>query len=879
MKWMKQLFSRRGLYGDLSEEIQEHLEEKIEELVAGGMSRKEAAYVARREFGNVTLIEERGREVWQWPSIEDLVADVRYGLRVLRKNPGFTATAVLSLALGIGANTAIFSLMDALMLRWLPVSDPQGLALLKMQPAGAKSPFESFSYPIVHALAEQREIFAGLAGFSGSALNVGSPGSVTRVPGAWVTGGYYETLGLNPVVGRLLTRDDDQPGAPLVAVISYGYWERQFVQDPRAIGQTLRLNGVPVEIIGISPPGFVGANVGSIADITMPVAALPRVDPNAAPLLGAGNFWLRVLARPKAGVPTPEVKSRLASVWPGISERVIRPDWPPARRRAMADVTFEFASGGTGYTRLRETFRKPLLVVMGVVALVLLIACANVANLLLARAAARQREIAVRLAIGAGRGRIVRQLLTESALLSLIGAAFGIGLAWLFGRFLVDIISSGPMQVVFDLTPNWHVLGFTTAVAVAAGILFGLAPAFQATAQGSSPVLKEDARMSGSRSRVLSTLVSVQVAISLLLVIGAGLFVRTLQNLQNLDPGFRREGVLLVNFEGRRTGLPKELLNEVQRVPGVMSASVSTHTPLSGSTWSEPAVPKGQALPENDNAYFIGAGPGFFETMQTGLLSGREFTERDTGNNRAVAVVNEAYARRHFPNENPVGQFLSAVVRGQPKELEIVGVVRNANLAGLRVTPPPTVYVSYFQLTGDFPTTLEIRASGSLGQVALAIQKELQPRLPDAPVEVQALSVQVSAAIVQERMMATLAGGFGALALILACVGLYGLLAYSVARRTKEMGIRMALGARRGRLMAMVIKNAIRLVVFGIALGLPAAWAASRLVKSMLFGLTSTDPTTIAGSALLLTIAALLAAYLPAWRASRIDPMVALRHE
>jgi len=870
---LQTLFGRNRSAERLDHEIQFHLEQQIAENTATGMSPEDARHAAMRAFGNPTVLKEETRDTWGWRWLENLYEDLRYGLRMLRKSPGFTATAVLSLALGIGANTAIFSLMDALMLRWLPVRDPQNLVLLHI-----RSDF-SFSYPMVRALAGQGDIFDGVAGFSGWVFNADSRGSIVAVQGAVATGGYYETLGLNPTVGRLLTQEDDQPGAHLVAVISYGYWERQFARDTGVVGHAFRLNGVLVEIVGVSPRGFEGANVGSIADITMAVAAVPRVDPSSASLVGAGNFWLRVLARPKAGVSFPEVKARLASLWPAIAERTIPADWPADRRKALADATFEFAAGGTGYTRLREMFWKPLLVLMVVVALVLLIACANVANLLLARATARQREIAVRLAIGAGRGRILRQLLTESALLSLIGAAFGIGLAWLSSRFLVAILSSGPMQVVFDLTPNGHVIGFTSGVAIATGILFGLAPAFQATAAGPSPVLKENAGMSTSRSKLLSSLVTTQVALSLLLIIGAGLFVRTLQNLKNLDPGFKREGVLLVNLEGRRIGVPKDLLDAVQSVPGVISASVSTHTPLNGSTWSEPAVPKGQVIPENDNAYFIGAGPGFFETLQTPLLSGREFTERDSANDPAVAVINEAYARHYFPNRNPVGQQLSAFVRGEREDLEIVGLVSNSKLGGLRAVPPPTVYVSYFQLTGNFPTTLDIRASGSLPQVAAAIRKELQAKLPDAPVEVRALSEQVNAAMVQERMMATLASGFGALALMLACLGLYGLLDYTVTRRTKEMGIRMALGARPGRLIRMVVRGAVQLVVLGIALGLPAAWATSQWVKSMLFGLTPGDPATIAGSALLLAIAALLAAYVPARRAANVDPMVALRYE
>jgi putative ABC transport system permease protein len=602
------------------------------------------------------------------------------------------------------------------------------------------------------------------------------------------------------------------------------------------------------------------------------------VRPEAAPLLGAGNFWLRVLARLKPGVSVPEAKARLSALWPQIAERVIRPDWPAARKKSFTDATFQLSRGGTGWTYLRAMYQKPLAVLMTVVVIVLLIACANVANLLLARATARQPEIAVRLAIGAGRGRIMRQLLAESTLLSLIGAAFGIGLALLSSRFLVGMISSGSSRVEFDLTPNWHVLEFTSLISATTGILFGLAPALQTT-KAPSPTLKQDVRMSHSSSGLLSLLVAMQVALSLLLMIGAGLFVRTLRNLEMVDLGFRREGVLLANLEDRRMALPTDLLRDIEQVRGVVSASLSTHTPLNGSTWSEPAVPRGQALPENDNAYFVGAGPRFFETMQTPLLAGREFTDRDSRSSSNVAVINEAYSARYFPNQNPIGRHLSATVRGRRSDLEIVGVVKSTKLAGFRKPPPPTVYVPYAQLTGDFPTTLEIRAAGSLAQVAAEIRRVLSPKLPDFPVEVSALSAQVAEAMAQERMMATLASGFGVLALLLACIGLYGVMAYGVARRTKEMGIRLALGAQRKWLVAMVVKDAVRLVVIGVAAGLPAAWLASRSLESMLFGLKPTDSETVGSAVLVLGAAGLVAAYLPARRASRVDPMTALRHE
>jgi predicted permease len=442
--------------------------------------------------------------------------------------------------------------------------------------------------------------------------------------------------------------------------------------------------------------------------------------------------------------------------------------------------------------------------------------------------------------------------------------------------------------VAFDLTPNWHVLAFASAVAVATGVLFGLAPALQITAAGRSPVLQEDSRMTHSRSRLLSTLVSAQVALSLMLLVGAGLFVQTLQNLLHVDPGFRREGVLLVDVDGRRgysdarlAAFYKDLLDRVRRVPGVASASISSHTPLSGSRWSEAAVPKGQTLPERDNALFIAAGPDFFSTMQTPLISGREFDARDQGHPN-LAIVNQTYAARYFPDRNPAGDYVSATLTRPPSDLQIIGVVKDTNTVDLRAAPRPTVYVSYFQRASGAcftsNATLEIRAAGSLSQVASAVRKELQPSFPSAPLEVRGLSDQVEQTLVQERLMANLAAGFGVLGLVLACVGLYGLLAYSVVRRTREIGVRMALGAQQSGVLWMVGKGALRLVVLGV-MCLPAACVASRWLQSMLFGLTATDPGIIATAVSVLVAAGLVAAWFPARRAARVDPMTALRHE
>jgi len=838
------------------------------------------------ELGNITRAAEEARAAWGWTWLEQLWRDVQYASRTLRHNPGFTATAVLSLALGIGANTAIFSLIDALMLRWLPVHNPQELVQLQSHSQRAAKPADaSFSYQFVKALGDQRDIFSGVCGSSGAGFDVGPRGSVSHVGGAWVTGDCYQTLGLSAALGRLIDRTDDQPGAPPVAVLSYGYWQRHFAGSPAAIGQSIEVNSFPAAIVGVSPRGFNGASVGSVADLTFAVAALPRLVPAFAAFLTPGNFWLRVLARPREGVSISQTKAHLAAVWPQIAERVVSPEWPADRRKEMADSTFDFAPGGTGYSYLREQFGKPLLVLTAVAGLVLLIACANVASLLLARATARQREISVRLAIGAGRGRIVRQLLTESTMLSIIGAALGVWLSWLCSRFLVATLSGGQSTVTIDLTPNWHVLGFACAAALANGVLFGLTPAFRTTLIGRSGMLKQDTRTTHSHSRLLSSLVSAQVALSLLLLVGAGLFVRTLQNLLHLDPGFQRDGVLVVDLDGQREGFRdarltafySDLLDRARRVPGVASASISSHTPLSGWTWTEAVAPKGQPVPQRDDAVFIAAGPNFFATMRTPLLAGREFDGRDRGSPN-VAIVNEAFAARYFPGQSPLGRYVTATVTKPPSDLQIVGVVKDSVWENLRDIPRPTVYVSYFQ-RASATDSLEIRAAGSLSQIAAAVHRELQPSFPKTPIDVRPLTAQVEQTLVEERLMAKLAGGFGALGLMLACVGLYGLLAYSVVRRTKEIGVRMALGAQRGAVVWMVARRALALVIAGVAMGLPLAWLLSRKVQSMLFGLTATDAGVMAAAVGSLVAAGLLATYVPARRAARVDPMMALRHE
>ena len=587
LRW---IFRRDGVEQALDDELRAYIEMAARDRMHDGVPAEEARRQALLELGGLEQTKEHVRSRRHGAWLGEMARDARYALRMFARTPGFTFVVVLTLALGIGANTAIFGLIDALILRSLPVPRAQELLQVRMRTPGSTGPAgESFWYVMVRAIAQQRDIFRSLAGFSTFNFDVGPSGSMTRVSGALVTGGYYETLGLNPATGRLLAPTDDEPGAPLVAVISYGYWQRQLAGSMGAIGQTLRINGVPVTIVGVSPRGFEGATVGSIADITLTAATLPQVVPSAAGLLGPGNFWLRILGRPASGVSPAEATARLNAVWPQFADSVIAAHWPAARRKAVASSVYELGSGSTGWTYLREVYRKPLYVLMGVVGLVLLIACANVASLLLARASARQRELAVRLAIGASRGRIIRQLLMESLLLSAIGAAFGVVMATFLGRLLVAILAGGSMPLEFDLSPSWNVLGFTTVIAVATGVLFGVAPALQATSAVSpSNSLHSGARVARPRSRLLRTLVSTQVALSLVVLAGAGLFVRTLQNLQQLDPGFSADGVLVVEIDSQSPALLQELVETVQGMPNILSASLTTHTPLNGSSWSEP---------------------------------------------------------------------------------------------------------------------------------------------------------------------------------------------------------------------------------------------------------------------------------------------------
>jgi predicted permease len=861
---------------DLDRELRAHLDLEAEEQRSSGLPDDAAEHAARRALGNSTYLKEDLRAVWHWTSVERLVQDLRYAARTLRRNRTFTAAAILSLALGIGANTAIFSLFDALVLRSLPVHKPAELVQVQLVELGR--PGSSFGYPSIRALAARTDIFEGLFGFTPAVFNVGSQDGYEHVPGALVTGACYETLSIAPLAGRLLSRSDDRPSAPPVAVLSYSYWEARYARDYSIIGRTITIEGKPVEVVGISPKGFNGADVGNPANITLALGAMPQLYPERATQLEAGPQWLRVIARPQTGLTIAQVKARLAVIWPEMAVSATTPRMNPKRREVLLHSTLDVISGSTGWSFFRDQFRRPLIILLVITGLVLLISCANFANLLLARGTARSKEIALRFAIGASRPRILRQLLTESVLLSTLGAALGLGLAISAGRLLVALLSaSRPQGIALDLRPDARILLFTTAVALATGILFGLIPALRATAN--RPAIR-------TRSRLLSALVVSQVALSLILLIGAGLFIRTLQNLQRRDPGFRREGVLIVNIDARRAGYKdarlaafyRDLLAAFEHFPGVQSASISAGTPLNGGVWSTPVSINGARL-SRDAAVFNAVGPLYFETLETPLVFGRDFDDRDHPGIVTAAIVNESFVRRCLLGENPIGQRLGTDI-AQYRSLEVVGLVRDTVSASLREPTPPAVYVP-FPFDNAMIPSYELRVHGSLAQTADLIRVEIRAKLPGIPVQsqIQTLDEQVRRTLITERMLAALGTAFGALALILAAVGLYGLLAYTVARSTSEIGIRMALGARRSQVLRGILTGAFGLLALGAVLGIPAAWAASRLIASWLYGIRATDPLTIILATALLAAAAILAALKPAIRASRTDPMTALRYE
>ena len=884
---------------ELDEEIQAHLELEVQNNLTRGMTPEEARFAALRAFGNPTQVRERARENDLVTSAEGLLQDIRYSLRTLRRSLTFTLVVVLSLALGIGANTAIFSLIDAALLKMLPVRNPEQLVELKsLSPAIGL--YELFSYAAFREFRGANPVLSGVLAFRelyDMDFEVDGHGGLAN--GQLVSGEYFSLLGVHAILGRtILPADEKAPGQSPVAVIGYDYWRQRFALDPDVVGKKIVLNNSPFTIIGVTPPEFFGLEPGARIDVSVPLSMVAQVRSDfASPGTPYDVFtapfrnWLYVMARLKPGV----TKERaLASLEP-IFARTMResaeglsglPFDSPAVRRAFLATKLQLDSGGQGLATLRARFSKPLWIVMAVVALLLIVTCANIANLLLARGNSRQREIAVRLAIGAGRARLIRQLIAESILLGLGGGALGLVLAFWAGRSLLLLMSHSRSPILLNVHPDVTVLIFTLSISLLTALLFGMVPALRAA--------RVDLRGSGktnSRSRFGNALVVMQVAVSLVLVIGAGLLTRTLVNLKEFYPGFNQDNVLLFSVNPLMTGyredqlvsLYERLLDHFKTIPGVRSATFSVHSPLSSGFSSSPLNVQGYKPPSDRELASVGVeavGPEYFRTIQTAVLLGRDFTAADRAGGPKVAILNKTAAHFYFGEASPIGRRVNMPgYRGDPSWLEIVAVVDDAKYHDLREQAAPMVYIPLFQAP-ESGVTFEVRTGIDPASAAPALLNAVKATDNRLPVfAVKTLRTQLDDSLVQERLVASLSSAFGALALLLAGVGLYGLMAYAVNRRTNEIGIRMALGARPAEIAGMVLRETLLLVGLGLAIGIPASMIASRLIASELYGLKSSDGTTILLAILLLAGIAALAGYLPARRASRVDPMIALRYE
>jgi macrolide transport system ATP-binding/permease protein len=887
-------FRHRRFEEDLDEEMRHHAE------LAG-----------RAQFGNLTRWKEESRAMWGWTFLEQLMQDLRYAVRAMKNNRGFTALAALSLALGIGANTAIFSFMDAILLRSLPVQDPESLAMVNWHikgppfgrgpelitvvhgtdgsippdPKSGGSTAAILPYPAFELLQTSgSSLFSSVFAFHGAwqRLNLSVKGQSDIGSGEYVSGDFFRGLGIAPAAGRLLIEDDDRPGAPAAAVVSFAFAQARFGGAANAAGASILVNNVPFTVAGVAPPEFFGVEPGQVPDVYLPMHAnlpvenLAEANP-ASMYLDQNRYWIDIMARLRPGVSLAQAQAALA----GPFHQWVESTATTARQRADLPE-LRLVEGAGGLDALRRQYSQPLYVLLTLVGFILAIACANIANLLLARATARRREMAVRLSMGAARWRVIRQLLTESLLLASLGGLLGLVVAKWSIRFLTLLLDNDSIRATLD----WRVMGLATGLSLLTGVLFGLAPALQSTRVDVIPALQETREAAAHKRRLPAPLGVLQIALSFLILVSAGLFLRTLSNLQSVDLGFNRENLLLFELNARQAGhrdadisrFYLDLQKQFSAIPGVRGASLS-HRPLLIVGTSRPVNVPG--APPDPSTHLLYIGPDFFSTLQIPMLLGREIGERDQAGSPEVAVVSEQFAKKNFGDANPLGRQL-IVGSNDRRDMEIVGVAKEARYGGLKGQVPPVVYLPFNQGSQKIVAQMvyELRTSGDpLGYVNTIreIVHRADARVPVTNVTSQ--TAQIDKTISQEIAFAKLCSAFAILSLAIACIGLYGTLSYNVARRTNEIGIRMALGAQRTGVIGMILRDVLAMVLIGLAIGLPLALATSKFVGSFLYGMKSNDPLAITAAVAAMLAAALLAGYAPARKASRIDPMAALRHE
>jgi predicted permease len=909
MSFWDWMFHRRQREEELDEEVHAHLRMAAQVRMEQGETAEQARASAIREFGNVTLVKEVTREMWGFRWLETLLQDLRCGARQLRRNPGFTAVSVLTLALGIGANTAIFSLLDAVMLRSLPVRDPEDMVVLKWTARHSPNHLDysafdtcyddgthpgasgcSFSYPVFKEFRSQPHIFSSVTAIAGPVqLELAGNGTARMVGGEIVSGEFFQTLGVPAALGRVLEPADDTPSAEPVAVLNYACWRGAFGADPSVVGKTIRLNGVPFTVVGVSALQFNRLIPGRIYDLWLPISASRRLNISWVDDSSANSdsyWWLEVIARSRPNVSTAQAQAALTLLFRDEMAHDSKVHLTAADNPAVRLVPAQKALIG-----IREQTSKPLAVLMLAVGILLLIACANVTGLMLARASGRQKEMAVRLALGATRRRVVRQLLTESVLVSTAGGALGVCFAYWGAHSLAAFVSTGGLWPLnFEVQPDTRVLAFTAAVSILAGLLFGLAPALRSTRLDLMPALKGTVGNLSSvsqtgirRLRLGSGLVVAQVALSVLVLAGAGLLVRTLANLKNLDPGFDTRKLLLFGIDPTLSGynhakvqsLYRSLEDRLRSLPGVIAVSYSSDTLLSSDNSINDVRVEGRSDKSSVQVNMLSVGPNFLETMHISLLTGRTLNQADLDSTQAVAVVNRAFVKQYLEGRNPLGLHFGDTSPKAP-QWQILGVMGDAKYSDLRDAVKPTAYVPLKGGGAHFELRTVVNAASLIPAVRRVVG-EVDSNLPLFSVRTQ--SEQIDGLLFNERLVARLSSLFGLLALLLACVGIYGLLAYEVAQRTREIGIRMALGAQQQDVLRLVITQAGLLILAGVTLGLAAAAGVTRYLGALLYGVRPIDPVTFAAVVLLLATVAMGACLIPARRATKIDPMVALRYE
>jgi predicted permease len=894
---------RSRLEGEMDEELRFHLESYIEDLIQRGVPREQAERQARIEFGGITVHKEEMRASLGLRLWDDLLADLRHALRMLWKSPGFTAIAIGSLALGIGANTAIFTVAKEVLLDRLWVPHPEELTLFHWiapkntvahhiwgdwdAAPGNKATSTSFPYPLYQQLRAQNNVLADLFAFKGvGLLTVAVDGDARAVQAEMVSGNYYQALGVQTVIGRPIgPADDAVPGSGAVVVISDGFWTQRFGRSPSVIGKTVLLNSTPFTIIGVNPPRFTGAKtVQASPEVFVPFSMQPVLLPRRAGsiLNDPDMWWLQIMARPKPGIARQTAQAALDTQFNAIAHAGM------TIKSGEAIPTLLLEDGSRGLDESGKSLSQPIYVLEALVGLVLLLACANVANLLLARSAARQREMSVRLALGASRGRVLRQVMTESVALSLLGGAGGFVLGFA-GRDVIPRLMANPWEPMqLGARFDWRIFVFTAALSVLTGLIFGLAPAWKATRTQVSSGLKDSAQAVTNRRRGYAgkAIVAFQVALSTLLVVGAVLFVRTLANLASINPGFRTDHLLLFAINppprqypaGKDIALHRELEQKLAAVPGVESVTLSDVVFMANDQSMDDFVPAGRPKTgeQTESHFDANVGGSYFTTIGIPILSGRGFNSGDTETSPKVAVINQSLARLDYPGTNPIGRTFHS----SDAEWQIVGVCGDTRYDSLRKDIPPLFFLPYRQMQAAEGMTYEIRTHVSPAALTPLLRRTVQSVDKNLPLmDVRTQEEQIKASVQQERIFADLTAAFGMLALVLASIGIYGIMAYTVSRRTNEIGIRLALGARTQQILGMVLSESTRLALTGVVAGLGAAMLLTRFLKSMLYGLKPHDPATLVCAAVLLLGVALLAAWLPALRASRVQPMQALRHE